>query len=339
MASSRRLDVLTSHLRKPTTDSLEVQVTSASGATLPTSYCAADSALTAAEIEHYARHGFVVKRGLVDRQSTQQYKERFRQICSGEVKLDPSALIMRDVSIARSEYVVDEKAITKVQNFQDDEVLFGYCSHPAILPYVQAIAGNDLMSMHTMLLNKPPDTGSKSSRHPLHQDLHYFPFRPADRIVCAWTALQHVDRENGCLVVHPGSHATNPLLAHGYPEWKGGVNKMYHGIPLESMPPKSEMVHLEMEEGDTVFFHPLLIHGSGMNRTDGFRKAISCHYASSHCVMVDLAPTQKIMDDEVQEIARIRLAKMGMASAKLTTHDAWRIRARLVAGEHGSLTA
>ena len=25
------------------------------------------------------------------------------------------------------------------------------------------------MAMHTMLINKPPDPGSKSSRHPLHQ--------------------------------------------------------------------------------------------------------------------------------------------------------------------------
>lgn len=30
--------------------------------------------------------------------------------------------------------------------------------------------------------------------------------------------------------------------------------------------------------GDTVFFHPILIHGSGPNRTQGLRKAISCHY-------------------------------------------------------------
>lgn len=27
-----------------------------------------------------------------------------------------------------------------------------------------------------------------------------------------------------------------------------------------------------MEKGDTVFFHPLLIHGSGINKTSGFRK-------------------------------------------------------------------
>ncbi len=51
-----------------------------------------------------------------------------------------------------------------------------------------------------------------SSRHPLHQDLHYFPFRPEHRIVCAWTAMQTVNRENGCLVVIPGTHKGELLV-------------------------------------------------------------------------------------------------------------------------------
>ena len=50
-------------------------------------------------------------------------------------------------------------------------------------------------------------------------DLHYFPFRPADRIVCSWTAMEHVHRGNGCLVVLPGSH-TGTLQPHDYPKWE-----------------------------------------------------------------------------------------------------------------------
>ena len=45
---------------------------------------------------------------------------------------------------------------------------------------------------------------------------------------------------------------------------------MYYGIM--DYDPSYHRVHLEMDAGDTVFFHPLLIHGSGMNRTSGFRK-------------------------------------------------------------------
>ncbi len=47
---------------------------------------------------------------------------------------------------------------------------------------------------------------------------------------------------------------------------------MYHGI--HDFDPEAPRVHLEMETGDTVFFHPLLIHGSGMNKTRGFRKVV-----------------------------------------------------------------
>ena len=38
-----------------------------------------------------------------------------------------------------------------------------------------------------------------------------------------------------------------------------------------------------MDPGDTLFFHPLLVHGSGFNRTENLRRAIAVHYASSHC--------------------------------------------------------
>jgi phytanoyl-CoA hydroxylase len=69
------------------------------------------------------------------------------------------------------------------------------------------------------LINKPPDPGTQSSRHPLHQDLYYFPFRPANRIVCAWTAMEKINRQNGCLVVLPGSHK-GELERHEYPDWE-----------------------------------------------------------------------------------------------------------------------
>ncbi len=73
--------------------------------------------------------------------------------------------------------------------------------------------------------------------------------------------MEHIDEQNGCLVVIPGTHKHVGLLQHDYPEWEGGVNKLYHGVRGFE---KEKLVHLCMEKGDTVFFHPLLIHGSGM---------------------------------------------------------------------------
>jgi len=42
------------------------------------------------------------------------------------------------------------------------------------------------------------------------------------------------------------------------------VNKAFHQVEgFEDHP----VVSLRMEKGDTVFFHPILIHGSGINKT------------------------------------------------------------------------
>ena len=125
--------------------------------------------------------------------------------------------VQKEVSVKKSEQ--NENTVYKLQELFTDPVLFEYCKYPAVLEYVEDFIGPNQMAVHTMLINKPPDTGSLSSRHPLHQDLHYFPFRPADRIVCAWTAMEKVNRQNGCLVALPGTHK-GQHLEHDYPEWK-----------------------------------------------------------------------------------------------------------------------
>jgi phytanoyl-CoA hydroxylase len=142
--------------------------------------------------------------------------------------------------------------------------------------------------------------------------------------------MENINRENGCLVVQKGSHK-GELKIHTYPKWEGGVNKMYYGIQdFDSS--KEKLLHLEMETGDTVFFHPLLIHGSGMNRTKGFRKAISCHYASSECEYIELAgTTQELFKKEVEEIASKRVGQ------HVDVKDVWRFKSRLVCGERINL--
>ena len=58
-------------------------------------------------------------------------REHFQKICNGEVKV-PRLVIMRDVAIAKSEFVAGEKAITKIQDFQYYQPLFDYCEHPEV---------------------------------------------------------------------------------------------------------------------------------------------------------------------------------------------------------------
>ena len=129
----------------------------------------------------------------------------------------PGLTVQKEVTVAKE--LQNENTVYKLQELFVDDTLFEYCKYPSILDYAEAFCGPNLMAIHTMLINKPPDTGTKSSRHPLHQDLHYFPFRPADRIVCAWTAMETINRANGCLVAIPGSHK-GQHLEHDYPDWE-----------------------------------------------------------------------------------------------------------------------
>ena len=75
--------------------------------------------------------------------------------------------------------------------------------------------------------------------------------------MAAWTALEFVGRKNGGLSVVPGSHKTG-LHLHCYPDWKA-VNFAYYGVSKDIYRRfAAKRVHLEMEPGDTVFFHPFL---------------------------------------------------------------------------------
>ncbi|RXG68393.1 hypothetical protein Avbf_08150, partial [Armadillidium vulgare] len=126
---------------------------------------------------------------------------------------------MKDIALKDRKDMPPERVINKIQDFIWDEVLSEHCRSPEILDYIECFTGPNIMGFHTMLINKPPDPGTRSSRHPLHQDLYYFPFRPANRIVCAWTAMEKVYRDNGCLFVVPGSHK-GKLYQHEYPNWE-----------------------------------------------------------------------------------------------------------------------
>ncbi|XP_049480565.1 phytanoyl-CoA dioxygenase, peroxisomal isoform X2 [Panthera uncia] len=181
-------------------------------------YTLDNDVLSLEQRKFYEENGFLVIKNLVSDDDITRFRNQFQRICKEEVK-HQGMMIMRDVSTEKSKFIPSEELITKVQNFHQDEELFRYCTLPEILKYVECFTGPNIMVVHTMMINKPPDSGKKTTRHPFHQDLHYFPFRPSNRIVAAWTAMEQVNRNNGCLSVLPGTHK-GCLKPHSYPQWE-----------------------------------------------------------------------------------------------------------------------
>ena len=175
--------------------------------------------LTRAQIDHYWELGYSILPGFFREGELVPLLERFEDIVEERVPPAKDMLVMKDVMVAKGDVSPGSRAeaIAKVQDFHHDDVLYGrYVKHPRLLDLVEQICGPDIKVIHNMLINKPPNV---DGRHPLHQDMLYFPFRPADLIVATWTALERTTRENGCLVVAPRSHKGGELLEHGDPGW------------------------------------------------------------------------------------------------------------------------
>lgn len=233
--------------------------------------------LTQDEIDAYWRDGYVCVRNLLDADAVAPLLEHTRALASGATAPPPSMQMVRDVMVAKKAFAppTPEHAICKINFFENDPVYMGYARNQAVLDCVESLLGPELLMVNSMVITKPPGV---DGRHPLHQDLLYFGFRPGDAVVGTWTALEPVTRENGCLAVLPGSHR-GPLLDHDIPDWEY-VNFGFVGVSGVNA---ESRVHVEMAPGDTLLFHSLLLHGSGQNRTSGFRRAISAHYARAGC--------------------------------------------------------
>ncbi|KAJ2945023.1 hypothetical protein O0L34_g1919 [Tuta absoluta] len=293
------------------------------------------------QFQFYHAKGYLVIKGLIDFSSLYSYKQRFIKISKGLVEKGGITVVKEPALKAKG--LKGEALVNKLQDILFDDVFAQYVENPRLLHVISQFVGADnelnvppevqsgmkfgenIRAMHSMFINKPPGTG----RHPPHQDMFYFPFRPAHKIVAAWTAVDDVTLENGALFVVPGSHKPGVLHAHGQlPD----SNYLYHGILNETeVAPLDQRIHLEMNPGDTVFFHPLLVHGSGPNVTQSYRKSISCHYANAECHYVELTGTvQELVEKEIVGEAKRR-------GLDIHFQDVWRYRSKQVIGVKSNL--
>jgi phytanoyl-CoA hydroxylase len=231
----------------------------------------------AANRAEYWESGYLRVPGLLSPQALAGFEARFLEIASGSVPIPENMIIMKDVMVAKGTIEARSavRGVNKILSFENDPSLFAYALDAGLLGVVRALLGHELQTISTNVFNKPPEI---DGRHPLHQDLRYFALRPVDAIVGTWTAISPVSRDNGCLAVIPGSHRDG-LRVHKRPDWEF-VN---HGFQAAEGVDVERRVHIEMAPGDTLFMHPLLVHGSGRNRTQECRRAISVHYASRSC--------------------------------------------------------
>lgn len=182
-----------------------------------------------------------------------------------------------------------------------------FCCDGAHLDAVAQLLGPDIALTHNQFVTKLPQSGASASAIPLHQDDGYGTLDPPDDIT-VWVALTDTTRDNGCLVVAPGSHVDG-IVEH----------RVAAHNPAFREASSVDVVPLELAAGEAVAFSGLLLHGSGDNTTAEERVALFARYCRPDVVMVTEAG-KPVLDDGHSWMVRgaAPLSTWRSANAKFT---------------------
>lgn len=106
----------------------------------------------------------------------------------------------------------------------------------------------------------------------LHQDNFYLRVAPGT-CYAAWVAIDDADRENGGMVVVPGTHNAEIACPQSSDKTRFFTD---HHVPV---PDGLAEQGVDLKAGDVLFFNGSVIHGSYPNISENrFRRAFICHY-------------------------------------------------------------
>ncbi|MDF3076471.1 MAG: Phytanoyl-CoA dioxygenase protein 1 [Sphingobacteriaceae bacterium] len=126
---------------------------------------------------------------------------------------------------------------------------------------------------HSKLMQKEPRVGGAWE---WHQDYGYWyknQYLFPDQMISVMIAITQARKENGCLQVIKGSHKMG-RVEHGFAGEQVGASQTYVDLALKTM----ELVYVELEPGDALFFHPNLLHRSEANLSDKSRWSLISVY-------------------------------------------------------------
>ena len=160
--------------------------------------------------------------------------------------------------------------------------VFALLRHPKLLDAVEAFIGPEIYSNPTQHVRiKPPARylatntriSSEVATTVWHQDQGTVA-PEADRtdMITVWVAVTASTRENGCLLVAPGSHRRG-LAVHCH---DARANYSRQAIPDDRV--GEERVALEAAPGDVIFLNKLTMHASLANRSDRVRWSLDLRY-------------------------------------------------------------
>ncbi|WP_209329268.1 phytanoyl-CoA dioxygenase family protein [Lunatimonas salinarum] len=217
--------------------------------------------LTSAQLEEFNKQGFLILSGFLSAEEVALLYQ---------VSAQDNALTEHTYSVLDSNG--NESKLALWNNPGDDP--FGMLSRDErVVGAVGQLIGGPVAHFHSKVMQKSPRVGGAWE---WHQDYGYWyknGFLFPDEMISIMFALTPATRENGCLMVLPGSHRMG-RIEHG----KVGEQVGATLDRVERFEERVERVYCELMPGDALIFHSNLLHASNPNTSDSPRwSIISCY--------------------------------------------------------------
>jgi len=255
--------------------------------------------LTADALAPYHRDGFVLARGFF-------YASEIgllRRAAKEDKALDDHALGRAD----------GEGGVVRLSlwNHPGDGIYGMFARCRSVVETCERILCDEVYHYHSKMIMKEARVGGAWT---WHQDYGYWYGNAVlyPDLVSVFIAVDPATRENGCLQVLEGSHLCG-RVDHVLTGDQAGADPKRVAEIAKRLP----LVHVEMEPGDALFFHPNLLHRSDQNRSEHPRWSLICCYnARRNDPYQDSRhprynPLAKVEDTAILEAASRRFADAG----------------------------
>jgi non-heme Fe2+,alpha-ketoglutarate-dependent halogenase len=212
--------------------------------------------LSSAQVEGYARDGFVSPVPALTREQAAHYREKlaaFEQAVGGPLTSDATDPRYRSRTHVLLAWV------------------HGLVRHPAMLDAVEQLIGPDILVYTSTWFIKEPESPAIAA---WHQDATYFGLRPYEHVT-AWLALTDATADNGCMEFLPGSHRRGQL-PHRAGVVAASVNRAGQAVTIDV--DDAPAVHAPLRAGEFSLHHTLCLHRSQPNRSSGRRVGLAVSY-------------------------------------------------------------
>jgi hypothetical protein len=219
-----------------------------------------DTRFTDCALADYHRDGFFVARGLFDEGEIGKLL-RF-------AKDDPGF----SQSVYGRKDAAGHETKLALWNHAGDDLYSMFARSPRIVDRMEQALGGEVYLYHMKMMLKEPRVGGAWE---WHQDYGYWYHNGclAPLLASCLIAVSWANRANGCLQVIRGSHRMG-RIDHGKTGDQTGADLERVSAALERM----ELVYVECEPGDALFFDCNLLHRSDQNTSDEPRWSLICCY-------------------------------------------------------------